>query len=291
MRRITTLAAGVPALAALGTAGLAGTASPAGALPGDPLYGDLNGDGYEDRALLTEEGPGTCGVAVQLGSSWSGHYGPVTTYRYDAPGTDIAYCPDLGVIVDLGGDGVSELVLAWFDGAPPDQSDLLVLRDYAPAGGFDAIYQPSHIGTGEFNGDGLLDVYEWTDQGASFITYLNTPTGELVRGPMAFGGQSADNEYRFVDVDADGASDVVFPFVEHDGDGEPSEGVVALLDDGTAVFLEDTWPDDGGGGYGWEVDIVDDDADGDPDVRTLNNATNEVRIHLNNGDGTFTSPK
>jgi hypothetical protein len=285
MRRITTWAAGVPALAALGTAGLVGTAGPAGAdYAGDPLYGDLNGDGLEDRAVLTDEGA-TCGVGVQLGNG-SGSFGPLTTYHYDAPGADVAYCPDMGVIADLGGDGVSELVLAWFHGAPPGQADLLVLEDYAPAGGFDAIYQPSYIGTGEFNGDGLIDVYEWTDQGPSFVTFLNTPTGELVRGPMAFGGQSADNEYRFADFDGDGASDVVFPFIEHFADGRPPEGVVVLLDDGTTVFLEDTMPL-----AGWEVDVRDTDGDGDLDVRTIDNDTNELRIHLGNGDGTFASPK
>ena len=186
--RLTAVAAG-PAAVAVGLAG----AGPRAEAPGDgnyqgePLSGDIDGNGVADRATLTKTSPATCDVVVELGLG-GGRYGPKTTYSYPEPRNeefDFGYCPDMGVIVDLGGDGVSELVLAWFDGSPDPENlgDLLVLENFQPVAGFSAIYQPSEIGLAEFNGDGLADVYEWTDQGDGFQSWLNTPGGELVEGP------------------------------------------------------------------------------------------------------------
>ena len=241
---------------------------------GDPLHGDLNGDGHTDIALLSS-GPTGCNVTVQLGDGFTS-YGPPTTYSYPAPDVDFGYCPDMGVIVDLGGDGVSELVLAWWAGHPPGVADdLLVLEDFVPAGGFDAIYMPQYIGTGNFNGDGLVDVYETTDQGASLITYLNTPAGELVRGPMAFSGQVED--VHFVDVDENGASDAVFGFSLGD---DPGSGVAVLFDDGTVTYLQG---DDGW----WDVATSDFNYDSHQDVRTVEYSTGAVTTFFGRGDGTF----
>ena len=286
MRRVTAWAAGVPALAAVGTAGLVGIAGPAGAGGQfEPMIGDLNGDGWDDRAILVDEGA-TCGVGVQLGDAF-GAFGPITTYSFPAPGTDVPYCPDMGSIVDLGGDGVSELVLAWWAGRPSGvDHDLLVLEGYTPAGGFDALYQPNNMGTADFDGDGLVDVWQYTDQGAGFATFLNTPAGELVPGPMRHAHLSLEADYQFGDFDEDGATDVAFSFIEGAAPA-PSSGVAVLLDDGTVTYLEpDDMPD-----RGWDVEVADTDYDGHLDVRTLNEDTGVVRVHVGNGDGTFTSPK
>ena len=238
-KRITVLAVAT-AMAIIGAA----PAALAG-YQGEPLFGDLNGDGIADRAILDGGGPTECGVQVALGNG-SGGYGPATTYTYEAPG-DYVHCPDMGVVVDLGGDGTVELVLAWFDGRPPGvETDLLVLRDYQPVGGFDAIYQPSYIGLADFNGDGRQDVYQWTDQGAGFLTYLNTASGQLVPGPVKWPcGWAPD--YRLADFNRNGASDVLISYA---GDcGEYDTGVVVVLDNGTVVHLEgdpagdDYWSD------------------------------------------------
>ncbi|RKR88059.1 hypothetical protein BDK92_2364 [Micromonospora pisi] len=245
---------------------------------GDPLYGDLNGDGVVDRAVLAGGGADECGVQVSLGDG-AGGYGAPTTYTYDTPG-EYGYCPDMGVVVDLGGDGTVELVLAWFDGRPPGvETDLLVLRDYQPAGGFDAIYQPSYIGLADFNGDGRQDVYQWTDQGDGFLTFLNTASGQLVRGPIEW--CSGWPAYEFADFNRNGATDVLIAYFE--GCGENFTGVVVLLDNGTAVELEgDPWGDS----Y-WAATVVDANADGIPDVRTTNESTGEVTHFIGNGRGGF----
>lgn len=277
-RRITVVAAATAALV------LQGAGTPGAWADGrnDPLYGDLNGDGLIDRAVLVDGAPGECGVTVELGLP-SGGYDTPALYTYPQPGNINIdnYCPDMGVVVDLGGDGVVELVVTWWAGPPPGVSyDLLVLRDFTPHAGFDAMYQPSWIGLADFNGDGLQDVYEWTDQGDGFRTFLNTPSGTLEPGPVQF--CSGRPDYRLADFDGDGATDVVLAYIE--GCSGPFSGVVVVLDDGTQVHLQqDTFGDN----Y-WDVEVVDADQDGTPDVATVNIFTDEVTHFIGNGDGTFT---
>lgn len=269
---------------AVAVTGLAG-ATPAGAQgngQGDPLYGDLNGDGVEDRATLGADATG-CTVAVELGDG-AGGYLPASTYTY--PNTsDVGYCPDMGVIVDLGGDGVSELVLAWFWGRydATDAHDLLVLRDYAPVAGFTAIWQPSQIGTADFNGDGLVDVYEWTDQGDGFQTYLNTASSELVPGPLHHHGEPS--EYALVDADEDGADDLVMSYTSTSA--EPYFGVVVVLDDGTTTYLQAEGPDVPESQW-WSIDVDDFNGDGHVDVRTTEVNSGDVVTFWGNGTGAFT---
>ncbi|MEV0727258.1 FG-GAP-like repeat-containing protein [Polymorphospora sp. NPDC050346] len=266
---------------AAAVAGAVMTAAPAAwaGWQGDPLFGDVDGDHVTDRVTLAGGGPDECGVTVELGTGGGG-YGPGTVHGYPDPSGGGGHCPDMGVVVDLGGDGTVELVLAWFDGRPPGVThDLLVLRDYAPAGGFDAIFQPSYIGLADFNGDGRQDVYEWTDQGDGFRTFLNTEAGTLVPGPVEYCGGQPD--FELADFDGNGATDVVIAFYE--GWCGPFSGVVVVLDDGSTRYLEqDEWGDDG-----WEVDLVDLDGNGRPDVQTTN-WSGTVRLFVNNGDGTFT---
>ncbi len=184
--------------------------------PSEPIYGDLNGDGVLDRAQLGTVRPSSCSVLVELGRPGGGFL-PPHRYTYPVPGEGILACPDLGVAVNLGGDGGTELVLAWYAGPPwRVDFDLLVLRDFTPAGGFQAILQPSYIGLADFNGDRRLDVYEWTDRGQGFATYLNTGTGTLVPGPVRYcAGPLA---YRLADFNGNGAMDVAIAYIQGCGE-------------------------------------------------------------------------
>jgi len=163
--------------------GIAGVSTPvfAGG-QGDPLFGDVNGDGIVDRVTLVDGGPGLCDVSVALGDG-SGGFGPPTTYTYAKPGTPVGW---------------------WVQ----------------------AIYQPSEIALADFNGDGRQDVYEWTDQGDGFRTFLNTSDGRLVPGPVQF--CSGRPDFELADFDADGAMDVLIAYIE--GCSGPFMGVVVVLD-------------------------------------------------------------
>ncbi|MEV4760384.1 FG-GAP-like repeat-containing protein [Micromonospora sp. NPDC049559] len=256
-------------------------ATDARAAPADPIYGDLNGDHLMDRVTLGVAPPNRCGVTVELGLVGGGYQAP-RRYSYPEPGgASLGACPDMGVAVDLGGDGVVELVLAWFDGRPPGYlNDLLVLRNYTPVAGFRAIYQPSSIGLADFNGDGLQDVYEWTDQGDGFVTYLNTSAGTLVPGPVHW--CSGRPQFVLADFDRDGGMDVVIAYYE--GCGAYFSGVVVVLDDGTVVHVEA----DVLGEAIWRVGVEDFNGDTIPDLVTENLATGEIIHHMNNGYAVFT---
>ncbi|WP_203718625.1 Ig-like domain-containing protein, partial [Asanoa siamensis] len=264
-------------LAVLATATLASALCAAPASAGgqyEPLLGDVNGDGRTDRATLVDL-DADCGVDVELGQSGGG-FGPATRYTWPDP-SEVGYCPDMGVIVDLGGDGSAELLLAYFNGRTPGvESDIVVLEDFTPAGGFDAITRPSFIGLENFNTDNLTDVYEWTDDSDGVVTWLNTPSGQLVPGPVHADGVSVD--FEFADFDRNGATDLVAGF---DGaSGTPANGAIVVLDDGERVVLRtDEF---------YDVDALDANGDHKLDVRAVNAYTDEVVHFIGNGRGAFT---
>lgn len=259
------------------TVALVVTTAPAQAGAQDePIVADVNGDGRADRNILGRlPGPGQCVVTVELGLSGGG-YGPPHAYPYlSAP-----HCPDMGVGLDLDGDVPAELAVTWFAGPPPSvDHTLLVLDDFAVSAGFDTIFQPSYIGTADFNGDGRQDVYEWTDQGDGFTTYLNTGTGALTPGPVRY--CSGRPGFQLADFDADSAMDVVIGYFE--GCGSYFSGVVVVLDDGTVVDLKgDVHGDDQ-----WTVEASDVNGDGHLDVRTTSTMTGVQEVFLGTGTGTF----
>ncbi|MDW5328342.1 VCBS repeat-containing protein [Plantactinospora sp. KLBMP9567] len=255
---------------------LAMGASPARAgIEGDPIWGDLNGDRRLDRVTLgMSSNPDRCAVHVQ----WSGT-GTAEEHLYVPPGATlpVTHCLGMGTAVDLGGDGSVELVLGSFYGEPNGaDGSMLVLRNFVPEVLTTADIQLNEIGTADFNGDGLTDVFWWSNQGEGFGTFLNTAAGQLVPGPVKQ-DEGEINDYQLADFDGNGATDAVIAF--HTAPGTPGNGVVVAFDDGTKVWLrqgEDT---------GWNVEVVDVNADGRPDVRT--EAPGEVITWLNRGDRTF----
>jgi hypothetical protein len=277
-----------------GTLGFGLGGAPAGAQangPGDPLYGDINGDGRTDRVTLDDNfGPGAvCELKVELGKK-HGRFRHPKTYTYPAPGTPLGICQTMGVIVDLGGDGQAELVLAWWTQPEGVDYELTVLRDFTEVDGFDAENQPSAIGIADFNGDGLIDVYEYTDQGSGFLTYLNTPDSQLVPGPLHHCHNAlfaSGYNYELADFDEDGAMDVAFGFYEGCEPGAPFAGVAVVLDDGTATYLQS---DDGSGDVTWTAAATDANGDGHVDVVTTASGTGGggvVTTFYGHGDGTF----
>ena len=255
--------------------------TPANAAAGgfqEPMYGDLNNDGIADRALLVSH-EDTCGVRVELGNG-SGGYGTPTVHPYQPPGTpdeNDDLCPDVGVIVDLGGDGINELVVTWFvDIHDGDYGGILVLRDYQVVKRYDNGEDGTEFGLADLNGDGLTDIYV-TVAFAYFYTLLNTPSGDLVRGPMKF--CAVEPQVTLADFDGNGATDVVLSYLERCSDQQ--DGVVVVLDDGSLVHLHE------GERATWRVQIGDVNRDGRPDVQTTEDGTNQVTTHINRDGRSF----
>ncbi|MEE6260472.1 FG-GAP repeat domain-containing protein [Plantactinospora sonchi] len=163
-RRLAVLVSGV----LIGSLAMAAPPAQAG-IEGDPIWGDLNGDRRLDRVELgSSSDQQRCAVRVQ----WSGP-GAVEEHVYTPPGATlpVSHCPGMGAAVDLAGDGRAELVLGSFHGSPIGaDGSILVLRDFVPEVLTTANIQLNEIGTADFNGDGLTDVFWWSNQGEGFGT-------------------------------------------------------------------------------------------------------------------------
>jgi hypothetical protein len=274
------LAATLCTMAAVGvlaaTVGVPAPAARAGG-PGVPLIGDLDADGRADRAWLVTLSTSRCAIRLERGDGQGGYLAPVLRAYRPPVG---AGCPDLGVAVDLGGDGRTELVLGRFAGTPGGaQPDLVVLRDFQISAGYRALRRPNVIGLADFNGDGRLDVYTWTDQGEGFASYLNTALGTLVPGPVRY--CSGPSQYELVDVNGNGATDVVTAYL--DGCAGFARGVAVVLDDGRRVDLVG----ESAGRHGWTVHVLDANQDGNADVTAYRQPAGEMTTYLGRGDGSF----
>ncbi|MFY1687622.1 FG-GAP-like repeat-containing protein [Plantactinospora sp. WMMB782] len=275
--------AAVAMTAAITTAGSVSTdvSGAAAGGPGEAVIADVNGDTRPDRVVLDRlVGASTaCRAVVSLGLPGGG-YGAAQPYTYlSVPATE-PNCPDMGVGLNLDTDPPDELAVAWSAGPPSTVSHtLLVLDNFGIAGGFNTIYQPSFIGAADFNGDGRQDVYEWTDQGEGFATYLATGIRGLTPGPVRH--CSGPLTHRLADFDRDGAMDVVIAYIE--GCAAYFSGVVVVLDDGRLIHLHA----DVEGFDSWTVETEDANRDGVPDVTTYSELTGEVTTFIGVGNGTF----
>src|SRR4051812_34173533 len=103
-------------VAALAVTGVVASA-PARADDGRRIYGDVSADGVQDEIVLPEwvlrDAGGFCPLVVRQGAQGGGYSEPVV-HRFRVAGDDdIQYCPDMGVVVDLGGDGTAEVILTF----------------------------------------------------------------------------------------------------------------------------------------------------------------------------------
>ncbi|MGW5053904.1 FG-GAP repeat domain-containing protein [Actinokineospora sp. NPDC004072] len=248
-----------------------------------PLLGDLNGDGRADRVVLGPDNAvtPTCSLQVEHRNA-DGTFAPPITHTYTSHYRTRPYCPDMGEVVDLGGDGVPELVLTAFQHSSAS-TQLIVLRDFIPIAPLPGLNFPSTLRKVDFNGDGLVDIWQSTDQSEQLVSYLNTPSGTLVPGPINLCSGRPIPQHAFADFDGDGGQDMLLSrrcprganFVElHFGSGRPPVQFARFPDSTTH-----------------EVFVTDLLNDGIPDVGLIARTSEgvlSVRHFRNDGGGSFT---
>jgi hypothetical protein len=136
---------------------------------------------------------------------------------------------------------------------------------------------------GDVDGDGDLDIATANQTGTNVTVLANNGSGSytgVAGSPFAVGG--AVRSLVFGDVDNDGDLDLV---ITRFG----SNTVVVLLNNGSGSFTTSAPGSPFAVGTGpYTVALGDVDGDGDLDLATANNGTNNVTLLLNNGVGTFT---
>ncbi|MBF9133465.1 hypothetical protein I0C86_31570 [Plantactinospora sp. S1510] len=278
-RRIAAVAMAVT-IAAVGWV-VTGASPAAAGGPGESIVADVNGDARPDRVVLdiVVAATASCRVVVSLGLVGGG-FGAPQPYTYLTLPASEPNCPDMGVGLNLDADVAAELAVTWFAGPPTTISNtLLVLDNFRTTRGFNTVYQPSYIGTADFDGDRRQDIYEWTDQGEGFVSYLATASGTLVPGPVRH--CSGPLTHRLADFDQNGAMDVVIAYIE--GCGDYFSGVVVVRDNGAMVHLHA----DVAGLASWTVEVGDANHDGRTDITTYNQMNGAIATFISLGNGNF----
>ncbi|GAB3803267.1 Ig-like domain-containing protein [Micromonospora zhanjiangensis] len=274
-------------LAVLGAGLVTGGATPPARAGGRdaPVLGDFTGNGLVDQAVLDAGNSPTveCNVLFRPGLPGGG-LGPPSVHTYLLLPPSEPNCPDLGTAAKIDSGGGQELALAWFAGPPSTvhTTGLILRYPFEVIGTFDGESTPSFMGTGNFNGDALQDVYQWSDQGEGYHTYLavrDSGVSSLVAGPEQWCANPKQLQLR--DFNRNRAQDALISYIEQCADN--SSGVVVVLDDGTVQHLQL----DPLGLTAWSATAVHANADPIPDVLTVNLATGAQTYFIGLGDGSF----
>lgn len=139
-------------------------------------------------------------------------------------------CSLSGFALDLGGDGVEELLLSTFH-----LSWLLIVRSDGVGEWMRMNDEVGDFWSEDFNGDGVTDVWWEGEEGGGLAIFLNTPSGTLEHG-LSIPAWFDDQDWRWpiyavADFDEDGVKDLAF------ADGVSRELAVAFGSDGRRVSV------------------------------------------------------
>jgi len=252
----------------------------------DPIIGNVAGSWIPDRTTLGYDASG-CTASVERGLG-HGRYAKAVVHHYTIAGLpSFAQCPDLGVAVHRRWTARDDLAVTWFSQPPGITEPLVVLRNFVPLSASAGNGYPSYVGTQDFNGDGRGDIWESTDQDASFTTYLRDGSG-FSQGPAMFFNDTPQPSLAFGRLDNKRGTDIAAGYLSshRDQPGLPgsagSGALVASGSTGAMVLLEN----DPTGHTVYTVAVLDANHDGHLDVQ-VSGGTQAPRIYLGDGKGHF----
>jgi hypothetical protein len=235
---------------------------------------DINGDGFLDLVAAEQW---LNSVAIVLGNG-KGQFGLAKTVNLS--GT--VYGPNSSVVADFNGDGKLDLAVAETN-FPTGQVAVSLGKGQASFGTpvispllSEAINNQDLMLSGDFNGDGKLDLIIMDDYSIGFQVLLGNGDGSFER-PVDTKLNTTLN-FAIGDFNGDGKTDVVASTFSNS-----QELVSIYLSKGDGTFtLGAEYPEQSGGPI-----VADVNRDGKPDLVFVGNP---VFVMLGNGDGTFQKP-
>jgi len=181
--------------------------------------GDLDGDGLEDLLVVRESGS----RIEFLRGLGAGAFGPPTlvpTQRRSRAAQ----------LADLDGDGDLDIVVRErFDSAIAIIENLGAAT-FAPDVRYRTSAYPSSVAIGDYDGDGLLDIVVSCSSATALDSFRQRASGGFEPQPPIGQGLTRAEEVHAVDLDGDGAVDLV---VARDGS---NAGLIVLWNDGNGGF-------------------------------------------------------
>ena len=234
---------------------------------------DLNGDGAPDLLF------GAVSLALNLGD---GTFGPIVSFPVPGAAGEVD-------TLDLDGDG--DLDVAVSGGALGDDGFFVLENDgsgdFGPAEFVSApgVSNPTHLETGDFDGDGDADVVLAVWGGTWF--WPGDGDGGFGAPTLRDFGEGGTAHVTSADFDGDGLRDIAGADWGTQEEGETLTIVYGTPDGSftepvTYLAMFSQWY---GGVAG--LDVADMDGDGDPDLVAGCIRAEDVAVFLNNGDRTF----
>ena len=251
---------------------------PAGSAPRFVTTSDVDGDGILDLAVTD----GNDNVVYVLRGKSGGTFAVAVPYQ-------VGRRPDGVASADFNGDGRPDLVTAnttqdsetfgsW------NVSVLLNTTTFAPTGFLAAKVNypvgvgPNSLATGDFNGDGHLDLVA-ANINSNTVSYLQGVGDGTFAGGVNYGAGTFPYWVATGDFNRDGKLDLAVADVTQVGN------ISILLGNGNGTFQAPVnYPV---GVYPVFVSSGDFNHDGKPDLAVANAGSDDISILLGNGDGTF----
>ncbi|MGA8152313.1 MAG: FG-GAP-like repeat-containing protein [Terriglobales bacterium] len=260
-----------------------------GTSPGNVVVADFNNDGKADLAVINQNQTNACynfggagTISILLGNG-DGTFSAAATFCLADSQETVGTAPL--VAGDFNGDGKIDLAASYITQGVADLEIFLGNGDGTFTAGEAALGSFSSIGTlitGDFNGDGKLDLAAPVDEdGGPFVAVFlgdgqgNFNTTSLSSTPSPFGTSLATGDFN-----KDGILDLAVA-------GSGSGGVTILLGNGDGTFTVSSQP---------LTSLVtpqsitagDFDGDGNLDLAIADSSNGILTVLLGNGDGTFT---
>jgi len=242
----------------------------------NPMFvavGDFDADGRSDLAIANNDQNLTGNVAVLLGNGDGTFPAPVW---YPATGIKMVGRSAIG---DFNRDGKRDVVVPYYNG----ESDISVLigkgdGSFLTRTNYFVGREPLAVGTGDFNGDGKLDVAAAGsfDAVSVLLGHGDGSFQPAANYPIASIGEAIT----VGDFNRDQKLDLVVATVTS------GRSATVLIGNGDGTFQSPS--DYPAGGYGYDVVVADFNADGRSDLAVANMSA--VSVLFGNGDGTFQPP-